>query len=80
MGIFDRNKGVSNETPEQPDLVEPKKTTPDEGKTFDKDMVFVCVQDCYQDGTRYRRGDTVKGTKCPPWFTLQEVKAEDKKK
>ena len=53
------------------------KTTSDEGKTFDKDTVFVCVQDCYQNGTRYRKGDEVTGKKCLPYFVVKP--AEDKK-
>jgi len=56
-----------------------KKTTPDEGKTFDKDAAFVCVQDCWQGNRRYRRGDEVAGRKCPPWFIVKPA-AEEKKK
>jgi hypothetical protein len=57
-----------------------KKTTPDEGKTFDKDTVCVCVQNCYQNGTRYRGGDTVTGRKCPPWFEAKPAAPEERKK
>ena len=57
-----------------------KKTTPDEGKTFDKDTAFVCVQDCYVSRTRYRRGDTLAGRKCPPYFKVKPEAEEKKKK
>jgi len=56
---------------------EPKKTTPDEGKEFPADTVFVCVQECFVNGLRYRMGDTVTGTKCPPYF---KVRAPEKTK
>lgn len=45
-----------------------KKTTDDEGKTFSMDTEFICVQDCWQNNTRYRKGDILTGKKCPPWF------------
>jgi hypothetical protein len=57
---------------------ESKKTTPDEGKTFDKDTEFVCEADCIFNKRRYRRGDTVTGRKCPPWFSVKP-EAEEKK-
>ena len=47
-----------------------EKTTKDEGKTFDKDTVFVCVRDCYQNNVRYRKGITVIGRKCPAHFVV----------
>ena len=50
---------------------EPKKTTPDEGKTFDTDMVFECVRDCYQNRVRYRPGDVRTGRTCPPHFRVK---------
>jgi len=56
-----------------------KKTTPDEGKTFDKDTVFVCVQDCYQQSKRYRIGDEKTGRKCPPHFIVKQVLSDGKK-
>jgi len=50
----------------------------DEGKTFDKDAVFVCVEDCWQKSTLYRRGDRVVGRKCPSHFAaLKGVAPED---
>jgi hypothetical protein len=52
---------------------EKKKTTRDEGKTFNKVTAFVCVQDCYLDGKRWRPGEEDKGKTCPPYF---EVKPE----
>ena len=45
-----------------------KKSPADENKEFGKETIFVCVQDCYRKGVRYRRGQEIKGTKCPPWF------------
>ena len=62
-----------NGQPELPDgqQAAAKKTTPDEGKTFEADTVFVCVQDCFQNGRRYHRGDAVTGKKCPPWFVVK---------
>ncbi len=58
-----------------------KKTTPDEGKAFEKDTVFVCVQDCYQNRTRYRKGDEITGKQCPPYFKVKlPMKMEDKQK
>ena len=59
---------------------EEKKTTPDEGETFDKDTVFVCVQDCYQHKVRYRKGDELTGTVCPAYFAVKPQPAEDKNK
>ena len=56
------------EKDKQTSILEPKKTTTDDGKTFDKDTVFVCVQDTWQNMTRYRRGDVITGRTCPPWF------------
>jgi len=53
-----------------------EKTTPDEGKTFEKNTVFVCVQDCFQDGTRYRPGDIVTGKTCPAWFAVRQAEEE----
>jgi hypothetical protein len=58
----------------------PKKTTPDEGKRFDKVTEFVCVQECVVGGQRYRKGDVFKGDKCPPWFKVKpEAKEKDGK-
>jgi hypothetical protein len=58
----------------------PKKTTRDEGKTFDKVTDFVCVNDCFVGGKRYRRGDVFRGGKCPPWFNVKpEAKEKDGK-
>jgi hypothetical protein len=51
-----------------PAALAPKKTTPDEGKTFDRDMEFECVQDCYLDMARWRKGAVRTGRKCPPFF------------
>ena len=48
-----------------------KKTTPDEGRTFEKDTVFVCVQDCFLKGALYRRGDELAGRRCPPHFAVK---------
>jgi hypothetical protein len=48
-----------------------KKTTPDEGKTFDEDTVFVCVTDCFHNMIRYRRGDVLTARKCPPHFAVK---------
>lgn len=47
-----------------------KKTTPDEGKSFDKDTVFVCVQECFQQGIRYHKGQKITGRKCPAYFVV----------
>ena len=55
-----------------------KKTTPDEGKTFEKDTVFVCVQDCYQQGLRYRQGMEVTRKKCPAHFVVKQPSEETK--
>ena len=60
-------------------MEERNKTTPDEGKTFDKETVFECVQDCWQHNTRYRRGDAVTGKTCPPWFIVKKETAEEEK-
>jgi hypothetical protein len=54
-----------------PPAQNPAKTTPDEGKTFDRDMEFECVQDCYQDQIRYRQGSVITGRKCPPHFRVK---------
>jgi len=64
---------------DQPKEKEAGKTTPDEGKNFKDNTVFVCVQDCFQHGTRYRPGDTVTGKKCPPWFEVRKDKEEEDK-
>ena len=58
---------------------EAKKTTPDEGKTFEKDTVFVCVQDCYQSQRRFRKGDELAGKKCPPFFVVKPEVEKEKK-
>jgi hypothetical protein len=58
---------------------ERKKTTPDEGKTFDKDTLFVCARDCFINGVRYRPGDELAGKKCPPFFRVKPA-AIDKAK
>jgi len=58
---------------------EKKKTTPDEGKSFEKDTVFVCVQDCYQQGIRYRQGMEITGKKCPAHFIVKSQAEEQKK-
>jgi hypothetical protein len=47
------------------------KTTPDEGKTFKENTLFLCVQDCWQNNTRYRRGDELSGRTCPPFFVVK---------
>ena len=57
---------------------ESKKTTPDEGKSYDKETVFVCVQDCWQNNTRYFKGDTIKGNKCPAWFVAAQKPEKEK--
>jgi hypothetical protein len=57
-----------------------KKTTPDEGREFGEGAVFECVQDCWQGGARYRRGDTLAGRKCPPWFRVRPGHEGGKKK
>jgi hypothetical protein len=49
-----------------------KKTTPDEGKTFNKDTVFECVTDCKYKSVRYSRGDRLTGRTCPPHFEVRE--------
>jgi hypothetical protein len=56
----------------------PKPTTEDEGKTFDKPTLFVCVQDCVHNGLRYHPGDEVSETKCPPYFRVKPTAAEEK--
>ena len=57
-----------------------KKTTPDEGKTFDKDTVFECVTECKYKGVRYGGGDRVVGRVCPPHFIVRaDNKAGDEK-
>jgi hypothetical protein len=71
----------NNTTPEQASLTSgngaatetraPAKTTPDEGKTFDEDMEFECVQNCYLDMVRYRPGAVKTGRKCPPFFEVR---------
>jgi len=82
MGIFGgkNNEQAANSNAQtensnngqQPELkAEAKKTIPDEGKTFDKDTAFVCVQDCFINMTRYHRGETVTGRKCPPHFVVK---------
>jgi len=53
-----------------------EKTTPDEGKTFDENTVFVCVQDCFQDSTLYHPGDIVTGKICPAWFVVRQAEEE----
>ena len=63
-----QNQGAGQQTPPAAGA-ERGKTTPDEGKTFDKDTVFECVTECKSsDGVRYRRGDKLVGRKCPPHF------------
>ena len=55
-----------------------KKTTPDEGKTFDKDTVFECVTECKCKGVRYSSGDTITGRICPPHFKVRaDLKPKD---
>ena len=75
------NNGNAGNPNGQPELLtggtRDRKTTPDEGKTFDKDTVFVCVLDCYQDGKRWHAGEEATGRVCPPWF---EVKPSEEKK
>ena len=56
-----------------------KKTTPDEGKVFNKETVFVCVEDCYQKGIRYHKGEEITGTVCPPHFTVKPEAEKAKK-
>ena len=46
--------------------------------TFDKETVFVCLQDCWQNMNRYRRGDTLTGRICPPHFAVQSAEEEKK--
>jgi len=53
-----------------------EKTTSDEGKTFEKEMVFVCYEDCIYDGVHYRQGHELHGKKCPPHFVLKSAKLE----
>ena len=73
MGIFGNNNQQTTADANVDDTqeAEKKKTTPDEGKTFEKDTVFVCVQDCYQQMIRYRKGAEFTGKKCPPHFVLK---------
>jgi len=59
---------------------EAKKTTPDEGKTFDRDTVFVCAQDCWTGGVRRRKGEEVCGRVCPPWFNVKPPEGREAKK
>lgn len=45
-----------------------------------KDLVFVCFEDCYQDQTFYRAGQTLTGKTCPPHFKVKgPVQGENKK-
>ena len=72
------NPAVSgNTSTENTEKKEQAKTTPDEGKTFDKETVFVCVCDCIYNKGRYRKGNEMPGKICPPHFI---VKKEDKSK
>jgi len=57
MGVFNKNKNEKEK----------------EGKTFDKDTVFQCDTDCWQDGSYYSRGDLVTGRKCPPHFVVTDI-------
>jgi len=58
---------------------EAKKTTPDEGKTFEKETTFVCIEDCYQNMTRYIKGHEIMGRKCPPHFMAKPQDKEPNK-
>ena len=73
MGMFDKDKDK-----DAAEKAEQKKTTPDEGKTFDKDTVFECVTDTFQNCVRYRRGDMKVGRQCPPHFKVNpDIKPEN---
>jgi hypothetical protein len=50
-----------------------KPTTPDEGKTFDKNTIVVCVMDCYMNGRRWHKGDKMLVEKCPPFFKVEPI-------
>jgi len=56
-----------------------KKTTPDEGRTFNEDKVFECVTDCWTDEHLYHRGDKITGRKCPAHFVVTDIKPEKEK-
>jgi hypothetical protein len=50
FGIGNNNNGQAGNSNGQPELTGGRpaaKTTPDEGKAFDKDAEFVCARDCY---------------------------------
>jgi hypothetical protein len=70
MGLFNGNKNQKDQGAAAP-AQGPAKTTPDEGKTFDKDMEFECVQDCYLDMVRWRKGAVRVGRECPPFFEVR---------
>jgi hypothetical protein len=70
MGLFNGNKDQKDQGAASP-ARDPKKTTPDEGKTFAEDMEFVCVQNCYLDMVRYRPGAVRIGRTCPPCFEVR---------
>ena len=71
-----QNQGAGQQAP--PIAGAQKKTTPDEGRAFDKDTVFECVTECKYKGVRYGGGDKVVGRACPPHFKARpDLKPED---
>jgi ABC-type uncharacterized transport system substrate-binding protein len=56
---------------------EEKKT--DEEKEYPENTVFVCVEDCYFNKIRYRKGNTITGKKCPEHFKAQGAEEGNKK-
>lgn len=86
FGVGENKKDVGPEDAYAKANVDAKKTTPDEGKAFEKDTIFVCTGDCFRRGVRYRKGDEIEGRTCPPWFRVKpdvkpgETNRKDNKK
>ena len=40
--------------------------------------VYVCTEDCFLKGVRYRTGEEISGTACPPHFAVKAAVKEVK--